>query len=93
VERVFTVTATEWMGGCALGCGAGVFCDSNLLDARMCIRLKKTMKFQKGKQSWNVENLYAAPQKAESFLEGNWLGWDVELEMRNCWVKISVDLC
>jgi hypothetical protein len=29
VERVFTVTAADWMGGCALGCGAGVYCDSN----------------------------------------------------------------
>jgi hypothetical protein len=44
---------------------ADVYCDSNLLDAKMCIRLKKIMKFQKGKQKWIVENLYAVPQKAE----------------------------
>jgi len=38
--------------------GGDFYCVSNLLDARMCIRLKKIVKFQKGKKGWNVENLY-----------------------------------
>jgi hypothetical protein len=33
--------------------------------------LKKIIKFHKGKQRWNVENLYAVRQKAESFVEDN----------------------
>ena len=43
----------------------------------MCIGLKKIMKFQKGKLRWNVENLYAARQKAENFVEDKW-NWERE---------------
>jgi len=37
--------------------GVGIYCDSNLLGAKMCIGLKKIIKFPKGKQRWSVENL------------------------------------
>jgi hypothetical protein len=59
--------------------GAGIYCDSKLLDAKMCIILKKIVKFQKGKPRWNVENLYAVRQKAKNFVENNLLGSDVKL--------------
>jgi hypothetical protein len=51
----------------------GVYCYSSLLDAAICTGLKKLMKFQKVKQSWIVENLYAVRQKAENFVEDNLL--------------------
>ena len=60
-------------------CGVGIYCDSNLLDAKMCITLKKIMKFQMGKPRWSVEYLYGVRQKAENFVEGNCFGSDVEL--------------
>jgi hypothetical protein len=41
----------------------------------MCIGLKKIMKFQKGKPRWHLENLYAARQKAENFVEEKWI-WE-----------------
>ena len=47
----------------------------------MCIRLKKILKFQKGKQRWNVENLCVVRQNAENFLEDKMLGSNVELGM------------
>jgi hypothetical protein len=73
--------------------GAGIYCDSNRLGAEMCIRLKKIMKLQKGTQRWNLENSYAVRQKAEHFVEDNFLGWDIELGMWKCSGTVSIDLC
>jgi len=61
--------------------GAGVYSYSSVLGVKMCIRLKKIMKFQKGKQKWNVEKLYAARQKVEKFVEIHLLESDVKLGM------------
>lgn len=72
--------------------GAGIYCDSNWLDAKMCTGLKKIMKFQMAKQRWNVE-IYAARLKAENFLEGNLLWLDVELGMWKSSGIISLNLC
>jgi hypothetical protein len=33
---------------------AVIYCDCNLLDAKICIGLKKIMKFQNGKPRWNL---------------------------------------
>ena len=61
--------------------GAGIYCDSKLLDAKMCLRLKKIMKISKGKPRRNVVKFDAVLQKAENFVEGTLLGSDVELGM------------
>jgi len=44
--------------------GADIYCDSNWLGGKMCIGLKKIVKFQKGKPRWKVENLYVLRRKA-----------------------------
>jgi hypothetical protein len=59
--------------------GEGVRCDSKLLDGKMCIREKEMTKYQRGKPRWNVENLYAVQQKAENFVEDNFLGIGCEI--------------
>jgi hypothetical protein len=46
------------------------------MGATICTGLKKIMTFQKGKQKWNVVNLYAVRQKAENFVEDSLLGSD-----------------
>ena len=71
--------------------GAGIYCDSNWLDAKICIRLKKIMKFEKGKPRWNLENLYAVRQKTENFVEAILVESDVELEMWKCRGTISTN--
>jgi hypothetical protein len=38
--------------------GADIDFDHNLLVVKICTRLKKIMKFQKGKPRWNMEKLY-----------------------------------
>jgi len=48
--------------------GAGIYCDSFLLDAKMCIRLKKIMKFQKGKQKWIVGEFICCTAEGENFI-------------------------
>ena len=58
---------------------ASIYCDSDFVNAKMCIRLKKIINFQKGKPRWNVENLYAVRQEPENFVEDKLLGSDVEL--------------
>jgi hypothetical protein len=41
----------------------------NLLFAKIFTRLKKIIKFQKGKPRWDRENLYAQRQKLQDALE------------------------
>jgi hypothetical protein len=38
---------------------ADIDSDHNLLGVNICTRLKKIIKFQKGKLRWNLEKLYA----------------------------------
>jgi hypothetical protein len=49
--------------------GAVIYCDRNLLEAMLCIILKKIMKLQKGKSRWNVEKAKFIGQ----ILHGNFL--------------------
>ena len=48
--------------------GAGVYCDSNWLDGKMCIGLKKIVKFQKGKQKWIVGEFICCTAEGENFI-------------------------
>ena len=39
--------------------GADIDCDHNLLFAKICTRLKKTIRFYKRRPRWDLEKLYA----------------------------------
>jgi hypothetical protein len=39
--------------------GADAYYDYNLLPVKICMRLKKIIKFPKGKPKWGLEKLYA----------------------------------
>jgi hypothetical protein len=49
--------------------GLDIYCDSNRLGVNMFIRMKRNLKFQKGKPRWKVEDLYVQRQKAKNFVE------------------------
>jgi hypothetical protein len=49
--------------------GADVDSDHNLLVAKICIRLKKIIKFQKRKPRWDLEKLHAQQEKVHDSLE------------------------
>jgi len=44
--------------------------DHNLLVAKICTRLKKIIRFQKGKSPWDLEKLYTQKQRVQDTLEG-----------------------
>jgi hypothetical protein len=49
--------------------GADIDSDHNLLVAKICIRLKKIMRFHKRKPRWDLEKLYAQRQVVRDSLE------------------------
>ena len=48
--------------------GAGIYCYINLLNAKVCTRVKKIVKFLKGKPRSNVEILYMLNFRMWKFL-------------------------
>jgi len=48
--------------------GAGIYCDSKLLDAKLWTRVKKIIKFLKGTPRRNVENFYMLNFRKWKFL-------------------------
>ena len=51
---------------CETATGADIGSDHYLLVAKICTRLKKTIRFQEGKTRWNQEKFYAQRQKKHS---------------------------
>jgi hypothetical protein len=49
--------------------GANIDPDHNLLLANICTRLKKIIRFRKGKPRWDSEKLCAQRQKVQDALE------------------------
>jgi hypothetical protein len=49
--------------------GAHIYSDHNLLVAKICIRLKKTVRFQKRRPRWDLEKLYTQRQIVQDTLE------------------------
>ena len=49
--------------------GADIDSDHNLLVAKVRTRLKKIIRFQKSKTSWDLEKLYAQRQRVQDILE------------------------
>jgi hypothetical protein len=45
--------------------GADIDSDHNLLVAKICTRLKKIIRFQKRRPQWDLEKLYAQPQRVQ----------------------------
>jgi hypothetical protein len=50
--------------------GADIDSDHNLLVAKICTRLKKILRFQKGRPQWDLEKLYTQKQRVQDTLEG-----------------------
>jgi hypothetical protein len=49
--------------------GADIDSDHKLLVAKICIRLKKIVRFQKRRPRWDLEKLYAQRQTVQDTLE------------------------
>jgi hypothetical protein len=49
--------------------GADIDSDHNLLDAKICIRLKRIIRFQKREPVWDLEKLQVLRQKVQESLE------------------------
>jgi len=49
--------------------GADIDSDHNLLVAKFCTRLKKTIRFQKRRPQWDLEKLYAQRQRVQDTVE------------------------
>jgi len=48
--------------------GADIDFDHNLLVAKICTRLKKIVKIQKGKPRWDLETLHVQRQRVQNNL-------------------------
>ena len=55
---------------CAEIPGADIDSDHNLLVAKICTRLKKTIRFKKRRPQWDLEKLYTQKQRMQDTLEG-----------------------
>jgi hypothetical protein len=49
--------------------GADIDSEYNLLVAKICTRLNRIIKIQKGKRRWDLEKLYVQRQKVQDFLD------------------------
>ena len=62
--------------------------DHNLLVAKICIRLKKIIRFQKRRPRWDLEKLYAQRQRVQDTPEDKlcafgFESWNVEVQWSN----------
>ena len=65
--------------------GADIDSDQNLLVTKLCIRLKKIIRFQKSRPRWDLEKLYAQRQSVQDNLEEKFGG--IECESGNAEVQ------
>jgi hypothetical protein len=69
--------------------GPGTDSDHVLLVTKICIRLKKSLRFQKGKPRLHLENLHALRQEVQDTLGRNKIctiayeSWNVEVRWDN----------
>jgi hypothetical protein len=65
--------------------GPDIDSDQNLLVAKICTRLKKIIRFQKGRPQWDLEKLYTQKQKVQDTLEGKF--GEIECDSKNVEVQ------
>ena len=64
--------------------GADIDSDHNLLVAKICTRLKKSIRFQKRRPRWDLEKLYAQRQRMGDNLEEKLGELNVTVGMSKC---------